>query len=110
FVVKAVKRAYFLEKLRRKNAESVAAEGAVSFAVYGSFASGEYDEKSDVDLLIIGRREQLSEKGVAELEKKLGKRIQVTVVPPQKWEKGRQGEPFAQSVLRNHVLLKGMPL
>lgn len=110
FVVKALKRAYFLEKLRAEKIEAITAEGAISLALYGSHASGEYDEKSDIDLFVVGRREQVNHAVLKSLEKKIGKQVQVTVFPLDKWEKNKASDPFMLSVLRNHVLINGAPL
>lgn len=110
FVVKALKRAYFLEKLHTEKAETITAEGAISLALYGSHASGEYDEGSDVDLLVIGRREQINHVALKSLEKNAGKQVQLTVFPLDKWEKNKAKDPFMLSVLRNHMLIKGAPL
>lgn len=110
FVVRAHKRAFFLEKLRRAGVGGLVGEGAISLALYGSHASGEYDERSDVDLLLVGRKESENAQAVPELEKKLRKKLQVGIIPLEKWENEKQRNPFMQSVTRNHVLLKGSPL
>ena len=109
YVVKAMKRAFFISRLKEAKAEQLVEEGIISFALYGSHASGEYDEKSDVDLLIVGRREQFKHERVKQLEKKLGKEIQATIFSLEQWESAKK-ESFGGSVLHSHVLLSGVPL
>lgn len=110
FVIKSMKRAYSLEKLRREKIEKIAGDGIISLALYGSHASGEYDERSDVDLLSIGRKEQINYTAIKALEKNIGKQVQLVVFPLDKWERNKHKDPFMLSVLKNHVVLKGAPL
>jgi len=110
FVVKAVKRAHFLARLKDERAGLLADDSAVSLALYGSHASGEFDEKSDVDMLVIGHREHVGHSTLKRLEKRLKRQIQLTVLPLEKWEKNKTRDPFMLSVLKNHVVLKGAPL
>lgn len=110
WVAKALKRAYFLEQLRKEKIGALVDETAISLALYGSHASGEYDEKSDIDILVIGRKERVDYRHAKRLEKRLGKSLQITVFPWEKWEGNRQRDPFMLSVIKNHVLLKGAQL
>lgn len=110
FAVNAMKKAYFLEKLRTLKITSAVDETIISFALYGSHASGEYDEKSDVDFLVVGRREGVDSDMLKKLERKLGKSVQLTVISLEKWERNKESDPFALSVLKNNVLLRGAPL
>ena len=110
YAVKAVKKAFFLELLHKNEIEALVDENAVSFALYGSHASGEFDEKSDVDLLVLGRRESVDFKRVKALEKSLGKPLQITVIPVEKWPRMKEKDAFASSVLRNHAVLQGASL
>ncbi len=110
YVVKAMKRACILEMMRRERFETLVDDTVVSFALYGSHSSGEYDEKSDIDVVVIGRKEQVHFEYAEKLEKRLGKQMQITVFPLEKWERNKDKDPFALSVLKNHVLLKGAPL
>jgi predicted nucleotidyltransferase len=111
YSVKAFKRAFFAELLRAQDAGAIVSEGVVSFALYGSHASGEYDEKSDVDFLVVGRKELVDYDSVKAFEKKTGKRVQLTAFPLASWEERKdKRDSFAFSVLKNHVLLKGVAL
>lgn len=110
YEVKALKKAYAVNLLRKHGLDSVADSTAISFALYGSHASGEYDERSDIDLLVIGRKESVDYKSVEKLRKDLGKEAQVTIIPLEKWERNKESDPFIFSVLKNHVLIGGAPL
>ncbi|OIO21997.1 DNA polymerase subunit beta [Candidatus Micrarchaeota archaeon CG11_big_fil_rev_8_21_14_0_20_47_5] len=110
YVIKALKRAYFLELLRKDGIEKLIDGSAVSFALYGSHANGEYDERSDVDLLVIGRKEQVHYEQISALEEKMKKHFQLTVISLERWGRERQSNPFMLSILKNHVLIKGAAL
>jgi DNA-binding transcriptional ArsR family regulator len=49
FVVREMMKAYHLVKLKHLGIEHLA-EGCTSLAIYGSFARGDIDERSDLDL------------------------------------------------------------
>ena len=110
FVVKAIKRAYILEYLRKIGIEKIIDENVISMALYGSHASGEYDEKSDIDLVVVGREQNVDHKKLEQIKKKTGKNIQLTVFSLEKWETNKDKDAFIASVLRNYVLLRGAPL
>jgi len=109
FVVKSIKRAYFLEKLRELGIEKIANDNILSLALYGSYASGDYDERSDVDLIIIGRRENVDYKKLEQIKRKVTN-IQFTIFSLEKWENNKHKDAFMDSVLRNNILLKGVSL
>jgi len=109
FAVRELKKAYCAILLKELGIEKIA-ENCTSLAIYGSFASGDFDEKSDLDILVIGE-ENVNRDLIIELQEKLGKEIQVTVLPYYRWERmKKEGEKFAESVLRNHILIKGAEL
>jgi predicted nucleotidyltransferase len=78
--------------------------------VYGSYASGEADAQSDLDLMIIGAID-LSKFApvIAELEKDLRRSINYTVFSEEEWKSRRQSDdPFAANVvLAPKVILIG---
>jgi len=106
FLAKHLKKTFALLKIKELGLERASKEGSV--AVYGSFASGEFDENSDLDVLIIGKEEEVEKDFILKIGQKLGREIQLTVLPYYKWEKMKQKkEVFVLEVLKNHVLLKG---
>ena len=110
FRVREMKRAYFINLLAEMNIQNIAEECA-SIAIYGSHASGNYDEKSDIDILIIGEEQNVKRDIIVKIMEKLGKEIQLNVIPIVKWEKmKREEDPFVKSILRNHILIKGVEL
>jgi len=79
-----------------------------SLVVYGSHASGRYDEKSDIDLLIISQQKTLNLKEVKHLEKITGKEVKIQILSLGEWRSlKRKRDEFAQAILSNHILLWG---
>jgi predicted nucleotidyltransferase len=110
FRVREMKRAYFINLLAEMNIENIAEECA-SIAIYGSYASGNYDEKSDIDILIIGEEQQVKRDMIVKIMEIIGKEIQLNVIPIIKWEKMKKnGDSFIKSIIRNHILIKGVEL
>ncbi len=110
FAAREILRAYHILRLKDLGAEGIA-EGCTSLAIYGSFASGSLDEHSDLDLLVIGEESDVDRDRILELESALGREAQLTVIPYYRWEAMKnEGDRFAESVLRNHVLIKGVEL
>lgn len=109
FAVREVIRAYYLLKLKHLGIERIA-EGT-SLAIYGSFAQGDIDELSDLDLLVIGEESNVDRDIVLKLQDALGRVVQLTVLPFYRWETmKKEGDKFAESVLRKHVLVSGVEL
>lgn len=106
-VVKSLKRFYFLELLGK--IEEVP-EGVVSIALFGAHASGEYTENSDIDILVIAQdKPNLSI--FKKLEKKLAKTVDITTMRLGEWRAlVKKRDEFADSILRNHILIHGAQL
>ncbi len=110
FAVRGMMRAYHLFRFKELGIEDLA-EGCTSFAVYGSFASGNFDERSDLDLLVISEEADVNRDRVLAFQEKLGRSVQLTVMPYYRWEAlKKEGDGFAENVLRDHVLVKGVEL
>ncbi|MFH1200671.1 MAG: nucleotidyltransferase domain-containing protein [Candidatus Micrarchaeota archaeon] len=114
FLAKALKRAWFLSELRKGlDLQAFAEENAlVSLALYGSRASGEFTEKSDIDLLCItaGRRKAGQGK-LGGLEARFAAQVGLTAYSVGEWRKLKEEKtPFYESVKGNHVLLWGAGL
>ena len=87
------------------------APGALSVAVYGSISSGTFDEKSDLDLLVLGTEEDVDRDLLLRIEAEIGHPVQLTVLPWSRFETLKEKhDPFIESVRANHVLIKGAPL
>ena len=87
------------------------APGCTSLALYGSGARGTYDEKSDIDLLVIGEESCVRYDVVQAAEEELGFELQVIVIPWYRWEEMLElDDVFARNVLRDHILLGGVRL
>jgi len=110
FRIREMKQTYFINLLAEMNIENIA-EDCASIAIYGSYASGNYDEKSDIDILIIGGERNVNRDLAIEIMKKIDKEIQLNVIPIIKWEKMKKdGDPFVKNLIRNHILIKGVEL
>ena len=110
FRVRELKRAYFINLLAELNIENIAEESA-SIAIYGSYAYGNYDEKSDVDILIIGEEKHVKRDIIVKIMEKIGKEFQLTIIPIIKWEKlKKDNDHFVKNIIRNHILIKGVEL
>lgn len=89
------------------------ADGSViSIAIYGSYASGAYDEHSDLNILVLSQKEkEVFAKPLGELGAQLGLRIMLEVFKLGRWrELARAGDPLYREVLSNHILLFGSSL
>ena len=78
--------------------------------VFGSFASGNADRQSDIDLMLVGKVELTRlAPVVARLEKELGRAVNYTVFTNEEWvERQRKHDPFIENVLNSpKVMLMG---
>jgi len=85
-------------------------QGTVSLAVYGSYADGTNDEKSDMDFLVI-KRGALDESPFKEIERRVKKDVTVMCMEPAEWNaRAKERDPFYINVVRKHILLYGADL
>lgn len=76
--------------------------------LYGSHASGTYDSKSDIDLLVISQQKNLKLNEIKKLERETDKEVKIQVFSLGQWRNlKRRGDRFAKSLLSNHILLYG---
>jgi len=109
-LVKEMKKTYSLLLLFESGVQDIA-DNITSTALYGSFASGTYDEKSDIDILIITDNKELNSGIISEIEKNFNRELQATIIPYYKWETMKaKNHDFATSILKNHILLTGAEL
>jgi predicted nucleotidyltransferase len=69
--------------------------------IYGSYVSGKYDNRSDIDLMIIGIVEitELS-KRISKIEKEISRPINYIIYSEKEWkEKKTEGIPFIKNVV-----------
>jgi len=84
----------------------------LSIAVYGSFASGDYGDKSDLDVLVITVNEKrLRAEDLEALELRLGREINITPISFAKWRQmERNKDNFFLSIKKNNLLVWGNPI
>ncbi len=108
FLVKELKKTFGLVWLRDKGIEKIVSDRVNSFAIYGSFASGGFDEKSDLDLIIIGEKSDVDLNFVTKFGKDIKREVQVTIYSWVEWRKMEKlKEPFVDAVQKKHILIKG---
>ena len=110
FRAKEMKRFIFLTELH-KYIKYFKNEEYQLVALYGSYANGEYVEKSDIDILVITNVSDRKVRENLEILSKLGKEVSITVLPLSRWlELKNKGDPFYKEVVANHVVLHGEKL
>ena len=110
FKVRELKKAFFINLLGELNIQNIADE-STSIAIYGSHASGKFDEKSDIDLLVIGDDKQINKDLIVKIMNEINKEIQLNVIPMIKWEKmKKENDAFVRNIIKNHILIKGAEL
>lgn len=71
--------------------------------VYGSFAKGRWDEKSDLDVLILGE-----EKKTEEIQAKYSRNIHFMFLTEKEFKSGLRGEkPYFVEIKNNHIICRG---
>ncbi len=95
FVLSELSEKKIVEKIRQEN------PGATSIILYGSRASGEYDEKSDYDFLVFSRDKALPKKAFENLNAETN----ATVLSLEEWR--RKEKNFKESVAKNCIVLFG---
>jgi predicted nucleotidyltransferase len=84
----------------------------ISLALFGSYADGSFDEKSDVDFLIVtpARKETLIE-ALRRLEEELQKEVSMSVFKLSEWRAmAKKGDAFYKRIVGNHIQLYGSGL
>jgi predicted nucleotidyltransferase len=114
-MVRALKRYHILAKLHESKMVQRFLnidEDIYSLTLYGSYASGEYDERSDLDVICItDKTETEFVRAVRELEKILKVEINVKIFSPSTWRKiAEKDRQFYDTVIRNHIIIHGTPL
>lgn len=105
---KHLKAAYNLAWLEEKNLIELLKEklpGLSALVLYGSFAKGENDEKSDIDLLALSPTLKKSGLRLPEL---LGKETSLIIFTPSQWkEQSKKNRAFYLEVITEGIVLFG---
>lgn len=109
-LIKEMRKTYSLLLLFESGITDIA-ENITSIALYGSFASGTFDEKSDIDILIISDIKELNTNIISRIEINFKRELQATIIPYYRWETmKKENHDFAESILKNHILITGSEL
>jgi predicted nucleotidyltransferase len=113
--VKSLKRAYGIDFVQvAKPEEKILAidPNALSIALYGSYASGSFDEESDVDLIVITpSKKEVYIELIKMLENQLGKEVNLAIFKLSEWRNlAKEEDAFYKNVVSNNVLLYGAGL
>ncbi|MFP4568324.1 MAG: nucleotidyltransferase domain-containing protein [Candidatus Woesearchaeota archaeon] len=108
--VKLLKKTHGLMKIK-KHWESPLEEGIKTIAVYGSYASGEYSQNSDLDLIIITRKKDVNLKFIQTFQNKIKKEVNITKLTYFEWEKlKKDNDAFAKELILNNFVILGSEL
>jgi hypothetical protein len=114
-IVRSLKVAWFLALLEERGLvrEFVELdEGLISLVLYGSFANGSFDERSDLDLLAISQKQRrVFVPLIGRLETSMKMAVSLEVSSILQWKAIREkDEGFHKEVMSNHILLYGSEL
>ncbi|MBI5228193.1 nucleotidyltransferase domain-containing protein [Candidatus Micrarchaeota archaeon] len=96
----------YLKPFLKKN------KNILSISLYGSFASGDYGDSSDIDILILtGDEKKPDTHDFSRIELKLGRAANVTTISFPRWrELERKKDNFFISIMKNNVRVWGNPI
>ena len=79
--------------------------------LYGSYANGDNDSKSDIDLLLITNNKKNLTNLIQKLEARMKKIISIQKMNISEWQKLKEKDKiFYESILINHIVLYGSDL
>lgn len=86
--------------------------GIISLALFGSYAEGYFDDKSDIDILIVtSASKETFINAAKQMEDELGKEVSLSVLKLSDWRiMAQNGDAFYKRVVENHILLYGSGL
>jgi len=87
-------------------------DAIITIAIYGSYASGENDQKSDMDILLItGSKRKDYEKALHRIQELFGCKPSLLKLSLTSWRRLKDKDPiFYESVIGNHLILWGSQL
>lgn len=105
--IQLLKKTYAISKIK-ENWKKVSVDGLKSVVVYGSYASGEYSNNSDIDLLLITRKRDINNSFILKFQNKIKREVNITKMTYMEWQKLKQkSDPFAKEVTENHFIIQG---
>jgi predicted nucleotidyltransferase len=111
-LVKSLKRMHILFLLHENELVEKAMtvdENMISLVLYGSYSSGDNDERSDLDLIVITQMDKSAFDVLAtDMEGSLSVPLNIEVFTLANWKRlAKRGDAFHSDVVRDHVLLHG---
>lgn len=84
----------------------------ISLALFGSYADGSFDEKSDMDFLIVTpTKKEMLIKAAKRLEEELQKEVSIAAFKLSEWRTMvKKSDAFYKRIVENHILLYGSGL
>jgi len=84
----------------------------ISLALFGSYAEGSFDEKSDIDFLIVtSARKEMLIKAAKRIEEELEKEVSLSILKLSEWRAmAKKCDAFYKKIVENHILLYGSGL
>ena len=105
---KQLKIAFSIKKIQDSNIIKYLEEkipAISSITLYGSTAQGKDDEKSDIDLLIIGQKTKID---ISKYEKKLNREVNLLMMKWSEWRThAKQDKPFYREIVKDGIALLG---
>jgi len=94
-----------IENLQKTN------DTILSIVLYGSYANGENDSKSDIDLFLLLNEKKPVATFLQQMEKKLKKIVTIQMMTIPEWHKLKEKDKiFYESILEKHIVLWGSGL
>jgi hypothetical protein len=110
FIAKELKRAYMLFLIKERIYSFIQNnKNITSLALYGSCADGSYDDKSDIDLIVISQKKDVNINALKQLEGDITREVKIEVFSIGEWRKMEKSD-FYISVTRNNILIYGASL
>jgi len=104
-IIIELKKAKFVEEFTKDD------DTIISIILYGSYANGEYDSKSDIDVLLLASKKKQFTNSIQKLESKIKKTLSIQLLTIADWQKLKEKDKiFYESVIQNHIVLYGSGL
>ena len=79
----------------------------LDFILFGSFAKGNFNSESDVDILVIGEVSSFLEKKIKDFGKIYSKKFHITKASIEDFYGSSRENPLIVEVLKNHIIISG---